>query len=289
MKRTNIATLITAALFCVATGTAFGALTWTEDFATGGDPDLNNWANGDVTDGQTWIIPIDESFGGPQYIAARRDSAPVTGGTPVDNSGYGNLFGNGNGGRLRGLHQGSVDMLAAIDLTSAITDGGRLDLVNVADGTGATDWRVRLKDSGGTTALELTFGNGAVDAFMMEGSQANAGNYLTDAQNVNWRNPGANVLISFDVLTDTFSVDVTETSGGNIGGTSGSFAFDNAVTEIARIELVLDASNSSASKPIGSEISFERIVLTQIPEPGALALIGIGALVAAFGRRTKRS
>jgi hypothetical protein len=286
MKRTNTATLITAALFCVATGTAFGQLTWTEDFAAGGDPDLNNWANGDVTDGQTWIIPIDESFGGPQYIAARRDSWPVTGAGPTENAGNGGLFGNSQGGRLRALKNSNVEMLAAIDLTSPIADGGTLDLINIGDGTGTTDWRIRLKDSGGTTALELVFGN-AEDLTFMTGTQANSGPFITEAQSINWRNPGANLFISFDVLTDTFSVDVTETSGGNIAGTSGSFAFDNAVTEIARLEFVHDAVNWGNT--LGGEVSFERIVLTQIPEPGALALIGIGALVAAFGRRTKRS
>ena len=38
---------------------------------------------------------------------------------------------------------------------------------------------------------------------------------------------------------------------------------------------------------IGSEVSFESIILTQVPEPGALALIGLGALVAMFGRRIR--
>ena len=78
-------------------------------------------------------------------------------------------------------------------------------------------------------------------------------------------------------------MDVTETSGGNIAGTSGFFAFDNPVTEIARIEFVLDQINTG----IGSEVSFESIVLTQVPEPASLALIGLGALVAMFGRRIR--
>ena len=276
-------TIVAAAIFALAAGTASASLTWTEDFATGGQPDLNNWANGDVTDGQTWIIPNDEGFGGPTYVAARRDSPPVTGAGPTENAGAGGLFGNGNGGRLRALQTSTVEMLAAIDLTTPITDGGSLDILNIGDGTGDTDWRVRLKDGSGTTALELVFGNGPVNAFWMTGSQANAGTFLTEGQNVDWRNPGANVFINFDVLTDTFSVDVTETSGGNIGGTAGSFAFDNTVTEIARLEFVVD----QISTGIGSEVSFERIILTQIPEPGALALIGLGALVTMFGRRIK--
>ena len=275
-------TIITAAIFALAAGTASGTLTWTEDFAVGGQPNLNNWANGDVTDGQTWIIPNDEGFSGPTFVAARQDGGPVTGAVPVENAGNGGTFGNGSAGRLRALQTSTVDMLAAIDLTTPIADGGTLDLINIGDGTGDTDWRIRLKDGGGTTALELVFGN-AANSLLMVGSQANSGPFITEAQNINWRNPGANLFITFDVLTDTFSVDVTETSGGNIAGTSGFFAFDNPVTEIARIEFVLDQINTG----IGSEVSFESIVLTQVPEPASLALIGLGALVAMFGRRIR--
>ena len=242
--------------FSIAQISAPGQISFTEDFAVGGQPNLNNWANGDVTDGQTWIIPNDEGFGGPTFVAARQDGGPVTGAVPVENAGNGGTFGNGSAGRLRALATSTVDMLAAIDLTTAITEGGTLDIINIGDGTGDTTWRVRLKDGADTTALELVFGN-AANALFMVGTQTNSGPFITEAQNINWRNPGANLFITFDVITDTFSVSVTETSGGNIAGTGGSFAFDNPVTDIARIEFVLDQINTG----IGSEVSFESIVL----------------------------
>ena len=232
-----------------------GQISFTEDFATGGQPDLNNWADGDVTDGQTWIIPNDEFGSGG--VAARRDSPPVTGAVPVENAGNGGTFGNANGGRLRALQSSTTSMLAAIDLTTAINEAGTLDLINIGDGTGDTTWRLRLKDGGGTTALELVFGNGETSSFWMTGTQTNSGPFITESQNIDWRNPGANVFVTFDVMTDTFSVEVTETSGGNIAGTAGSFAFDNPVTKIARLEFVVDQINTG----IGSEVSFESIVL----------------------------
>jgi len=274
MKRTNIATIITTALFAVTTVTAFGALTWTEDFALGGDPANNDWDNGDVTDGQTWLIPNEnDSFGFP-HVAAKQDATAI-GGT-----------GNNRAGRLRVLNSSALDLVAAVDLTSTITDGGTLNLLDIGDGTGDTPWRLRLKDSGGTTALELVFGNSSLDNFQLIGSQVNSGQFIQELDQIQWRSGiGANLAITFDVITDMFSVAATETSGGGTSGTGGFFAFDNAVTEIARIEFVADQINTG----VGSELSFESIVLTQIPEPGALALIGIGALVVAFGRRTRKS
>jgi hypothetical protein len=222
---------------------ARGSFSFTEDFATGGQPDLNDWDTADVTDGQTWILNAeDDTFSGAPFKAAKRDSTSAGG------------VGNGNTGRLRVLATATEPMQAAIDFTFHL-DSGSLDILAVLDGTGNTPFRVRLLDSFGVVAMEFVSANASNSLLRL--SQVNAGQFVTDTDNIDWRvTSGANIEIDFDTATDTFTALITDTTSSD-QVVLGSTPFDNPVAKIARLELIADVQQTA----IGGDLNIERIVL----------------------------
>ena len=229
------------------------ALSFTDDFADGiGHPGTygadGDWDDGDVVDGQTWIIPID-TFGAS--AAAKRDS-PSQGGT-----------GNGIGGRLRTLAQsgGTTNLaLAAIDLTTVL-DVGTLTLTDIGDGTSRSGLNVRLVNGSGIVGLEIVVQNSGPLESHISAFQANAGTFIVGGQNITWNGGvGANLVINFDARSDTFDVVATDTSGdGPV--TLGETAFDNPIDRVARLELECFLAHGAETN-IGSEVSFGSISLT---------------------------
>ena len=253
MTIVRLSTVLTA--FLIAQGTAHGqiALSFTDDFADGiGHPGVafttSEWDNGDVVDGQTWIIPFDD-FG--VRAAAKRDGGSI-GGT-----------GNNIAGRLRTLTPtgGTTNLaLAAIDLTNSV-DVGTLTLSDVGEGVGKSTLKVRLLDSAGTVGLEIVVNNDLSDNARFNAFQVNAGTFVVTGNELNWRTvAGANFVINFDTLTDTFDSLVTETFGVGMK-TLGTTAFDNPIGRVARLELECDFFDGAEAE-IGSEVSFGSISMT---------------------------
>lgn len=245
------------AALLIAGGSVRGqvALSFTDDFADGiGHPGtwLDNgfgdgdWNNGDVVDGQTWIIPFDGDF--PSVlVGAKRDTQALSG------------SGNNIAGRLRVLSNAVNNAIAAIDLTAPL-DVGTLSLNDFGDGTGRTGLKARLLSGNGTVGVEIVVTN-SPDGTIIEASQINAGTFITQNDSILWRfTNGANFVINFDARSDTFDVVATDT-GGNGPITLAETAFDNPVDRIARIELSCFLANGAEAN-VGSEVSFESISLT---------------------------
>lgn len=235
--------LTTYVFFVMELSPVLGAFNFTEDFATGGQPDLNDWDTADITDGQTWIMNAESDiFANPPAKAAKRDSSFAG-------------VGNGNVGRLRVLTAATEPMQAAIDFTFHL-DSGSFAILGVLDGTGNTPFRARLLDSAGVVAMEFVSADATIGLLRL--SQVNAGQFVNDSDLINWRGGvGANIEIDFDTSTDTFTALITETRGSD-QVVLGATAFDNPVSEIARLEIIADVQPTE----VGGDLNIERIVLT---------------------------
>jgi hypothetical protein len=245
------------ATFLIAQISAPGqtTLSFTDDFGDGiGHPGTfgidGNWDDGDVVDGQTWIIPFDvDNFS--QSAAARRDTGPQ------------GFTGNNIAGRLRTLQQsgGTTNLaLAAIDLTTEL-DVGTLTLSDFGDGTSRSGLNIRLLNSSGVVGLEIAVQNAVPFDHNISAFQVNAGTFITSGQDITWNfGVGANMVINFDARSDTFSVVATDTFFDGPVNLSET-AFDTPIDRVARIELECFLAHDAAVQ-IGSEVSFESISLT---------------------------
>lgn len=254
-------------------------LSFTDDFSDGiGHPGTfgadGEWDNGDFVDGQIWIIPMDaDPWPGPG-VGAKRDTSSM-GGT-----------GNNIAGRLRALESAKQpggaanSAVAAIDVTIPL-DIGSLSISAIGDGTSRTGFKIRLLNESGTPALEVVVQNSAPLSSVIEASQVNAGTFVNAADDINWAGGvGANIVINFDVRTDTFDATFSDT-GGSGPIVLSETAFDNAVDRIARFELECFLANGAETN-IGSEVSFERIALTgaKVIENINLTQVQVGETIA---------
>lgn len=255
----NRSLLAVFATFLVAQISAPGqtTLSFTDDFSDGiGHPGTygadGNWDDGDIVDGQTWIIPFDvDNFS--LAAAARRDSPPQ------------GFTGNNIGGRLRTLrasaHPGGVTnlALAAIDLTTEL-DVGTLRLNDFGDGTSRSGLNIRLLNSAGIVGLEIVVQISEPLGNYISASQVNAGTFITGGQGIAWlAGVGANLVINFDARSDTFEVVATDTFFGGPAILTET-AFDTPIDRVARLELECFLAHDAATQ-IGSEVSFESISL----------------------------
>ncbi|MAE64713.1 MAG: hypothetical protein CMJ18_10645 [Phycisphaeraceae bacterium] len=268
MVKTCVAAAVLVAALIMAPSA--GAWSFVEEFD--GETLTNNWAPGDNAAPDYplgWQMPNGDEFAAG--VGGRADGS----------------FDGDEAGRLRVLNSSALPMIAALDFTPITA--GTLDIGRMADGTGCctaggSSIQIRLLDSASNLALEVVMSSDAVEGNSIANfSQMNAGTFVTGSDGIVKGTPnGPSIVIDFNAATDTFTAVVTDSlDNGPIN--LGTTAFDNAVGNIARLELIVPAAADPGNPGIGTEINMTHVILT--PEPASVAFLALGALMVARRRR----